>query len=218
MTKLTRIVVTGFEPWGPNAENPTLEILDLLKAVDDVEGDLTLLRLPVDSSKIASITAKTLEEVQPDLWISLGLAAGLAVVAVERIAANVMDFAIPDNAGNHHRSEAIFADGPAAHMATLPVELIVSHLRESGIPAKVSNSASTYLCNQMMYTALHLIAKKGMKTSAGFIHVPAHPRLAALQQYPLAEMPSMSVELMAQAVRKAIRISLGARKPKLLQA
>lgn len=217
MTKSARIVVTGFEPWGPNAENPTLEILDLLKA-DDVEGDLTLLRLPVDSSKIAGIAAKTLEEVQPDLWISLGLAAGLAVVAVERIAANVMDFAIPDKAGNHHRGEAVFADGPAAHMATLPVELIVSHLRESGIPAKISNSASTYLCNQMMYTVLHLIAKKGMKTGAGFIHVPAHPRLAALQQYPLADMPSMSVELMAQAVRKAIRISLGGRKPILRQA
>jgi pyroglutamyl-peptidase len=209
MTMSARIVVTGFEPWGPNAENPTLEILDLLKAADDVEGDLTLLRLPVDSGKIAGITAKTLEEVRPDLWISLGLAAGLAVVAVERIAVNVMDFAIPDNAGNHHRGEAVFADGPAAHMATLPVELIVSQLRESGIPAKISNSASTYLCNQMMYTVLHLIAKKGMKTRAGFIHVPAHPRLAALQQHPLAEMPSMSVELMAQAVRKAIRISLG---------
>jgi len=203
-----RIVVTGFGPWGPNAENPTLEILDLLKAADDVEGDLTLLRLPVDSSKIAGITSKTLDELQPDLWISLGLAAGLAVVAVERIAANIMDFAIPDNAGNRHRGEAVFADGPAAHMATLPVELIVSHLRESGVPAKISNSASTYLCNQMMYTVLHLIAKKGMKTRAGFIHVPAHPRLAALQHYPLAEMPSMSVELMAQAVRKAIRISL----------
>jgi pyroglutamyl-peptidase len=188
MTMSARIVVTGFEPWGPNAENPTLEILDLLKAADDVEGDLTLLRLPVDSSKIAGITAKILDEVQPDLWISLGLAAGLAVVAVERIAAN----------------------GPAAHMTTLPVELIVSHLRESGIPAKISNSASTYLCNQMMYTVLHLIAKKGMETRAGFIHVPAHPRLAALQQYPLAEMPSMGVELMVQAVRKAIRISLDA--------
>src|SRR5439155_16210940 len=209
MTMSARIVVTGFEPWGPNAENPTLEILDLLKAADDVEGDLTLLRLPVDSSKIAGITSKILDEVEPDLWISLGLATGLAVIAVERIAANIMDFAIPDNAGHHHRGEAVFADGPAARMATLPVELIVSRLRESGIPAKVSNSASTYLCNQMMYTLLHLIAKKGMKTRAGFIHVPAHPRLAALQQYPLAEMPSMGVELMAEAVKKAIHLSLG---------
>ena len=127
MTMSARIVVTGFEPWGPNAENPTLEILDLLKAADDVEGDLTLLRLPVDSSKIAGITSKILDEVEPDLWISLGLATGLAVIAVERIAANIMDFAIPDNAGYHHRGEAVFADGPAAHTATLPVELIVSH-------------------------------------------------------------------------------------------
>lgn len=210
MTKATRIVVTGFEPWGSHAENPTLEILDRLRLANDVEGDLTLIRLPVDSGKIAGLTSKTLDEVKPDLWISLGLAAGLAVIAVERIAANVMDFSVPDNAGAQHRGEPVFADGPAAHMATLPIRLIAGKLRDSGIPAKISDSASTYLCNQMMYTVLHLIAKKGMKTRAGFIHVPAHPRLAASQHHPLVEMPSMSVELMAEAVKTAIRLSLEA--------
>jgi pyroglutamyl-peptidase len=148
--------------------------------------------------------------VKPDLWISLGLAAGLAVIAVERIAANVMDFSVPDNAGAQHHGEPIFADGPAAYMATLPVKLIAERLCDAGIPAKISNSASTYLCNQMMYTVLHLIAAKGMKTRAGFIHMPAHPRLAALQKDPLAEMPSMGVELMTAAVKDAIRLSLEA--------
>jgi pyroglutamyl-peptidase len=210
MNKPARIVVTGFGPWGAHAENPTLEILDRLEAANDIEGDLTLVRLPVISSNIAGITAKTLDEVKPDLWISLGLAAGLAVIAVERIAANVMDFSVPDNAGAQHRGEPIFADGPAAYMATLPVKLITARLRNNGIPAKISNSPSTYLCNQMMYTVLHLIAAKGMKTRAGFIHVPAHPRLAALQKDPLAELPSMSVELMVKAVKDAIRLSLEA--------
>jgi len=212
MTKPARIVVTGFEPWGAHAENPTLEILDRLKAANDIGGDLTLVRLPVDSSKIAGITAKTLDEVKPDLWISLGLSAGLAVIAVERIAANVMDFSVPDNAGVQHRGEPVFASGPVAYMSTLPVKLIAERLRDGSIPAKISNSPSTYLCNQMMYTVLHLIAKKGMKTRAGFIHVPAHPRLAALQKDPLVEMPSMGVELMAKAVKNAIRISLSADK------
>jgi len=210
MTKAARIVVTGFEPWDTHAENPTLEILDRLRLANDVEGDLTLIRLPVDSARIAGITSKTLDEVKPDLWISLGLAAGLAVIAIERIAANVMDFSVPDNAGTQHRGEPVFADGPAAHMATLPVKLIAEKLRDSGIPAKISDSASTYLCNQMMYTVLHLVAKKGMKTRAGFIHVPAHPRLAALRRHPLDEMPSMSVELMTDAVKNAIRLSLEA--------
>lgn len=204
-----KIVVTGFEPWSHGIENPTLQVLDQLHAANDIDGELTLVRLPVESDRLAGITSKTLDEVKPDLWISLGLAAGLSVIAVERIAANVMDFPVPDNVGVQHGGEPVFSDGPAAHMATLPVKLIAEQLREGGIPVKISNSPSTYLCNQMMYTVLHLIAKKGMQTRAGFIHVPAHPRLAALQTYPLTEMPSMSVELMAAAVKNAIRISLG---------
>lgn len=207
-----KIVVTGFEPWAHGAENPTLEVLAQLDGANDIEGDLTLVRLPVDSNKLAAITSETLDKVKPDLWFSLGLAPGLSVIAVERIAANVMDFPVPDNVGTQHGGAPVFADGPAAHLATLPVKLIAEELRKGGIPAKISNSPSTYLCNQMMYTVLHLIEKKGLKTRAGFIHVPAHPRLAAQQDYPLVEMPSMSVELMAAAVKNAIRISLGATK------
>jgi pyroglutamyl-peptidase len=207
-----KIVVTGFEPWEHGSENPTLEVLSQLETANDVGGELTLVRLPVDSNKLADITSKTLDEVKPDLWFSLGLAPGLAVIAVERIAANVMDFPVPDNVGTQHGGEPVFADGPAAHMATVPVKLIAEQLRQGGIPAKISNSPSTYLCNQMMYTVLHLIAKKGMKTRAGFIHVPAHPRLAAIQGYPLVEMPSMSTELMAKAVKNAIGTALTATK------
>jgi pyroglutamyl-peptidase len=212
MTMSAKIVVTGFEPWAHGAENPTLEVLSHLETANDVEGELTLVRLPVDSNKLADITSKTLDEVKPDLWFSLGLAPGLAVIAVERIAANVMDFPIPDNVGTQHGGEPVFADGPAAHMATVPVKLIAEHLRRNGIPTKISNSPSTYLCNQMMYTVLHLIAKKGMTTRAGFIHVPAHPRLAAMQDYPLVEMPSMSTELMAKAVKNAIGAALTSAK------
>ena len=203
-----QIVVTGFEPWAHGTENPTLEVLDQLRASNDIEGDLRTVRLPVESDKLADITSRTLDEVKPDLWISLGLAPGLAVIAVERIAANVMDFPIPDNAGTQHGGNPVFEGGPAAHMATLPVKTIATELRKSGVPAKISNSPSTYLCNQMMYTVLHLVEQKGLKTRAGFIHVPAHPSLAAKQEYPLVEMPSMSTELMTKAVKQAIRISL----------
>jgi pyroglutamyl-peptidase len=203
-----RIVVTGFEPWAHGAENPTLEVLDQLRASNDIEGDLTTVRLPVVSDKLADITSRTLDEVRPDLWISLGLWPGLSVIAVERIAANVMDFPIPDNAGQQYGGEPVFKGGPAAHMATLPVKTIATELRKTGVPAKVSNSPSTYLCNQMMYTVLHLVEQKGLKTRAGFIHVPAHPGLAAKQEYPQVEMPSMATELMTKAVKQAIRISL----------
>lgn len=200
-----RIVVTGFEAFAHGTENPTLEVLARLRDASDVEGRLSTIELPVDSRRLAAITGAALDELQPDIWISLGLAAGLAVVAVERIAANVMDFPIPDNVGVQHGGEPVFEAGPAAYLATLPVKSIVSRLRAGGIPVKISNSPSTYLCNQMMYTVLHLIAQKGMKTRAGFIHVPAHPAYAAKQVYPLVEMPSMSVDLMTDAVKSAIR-------------
>ncbi|HEY1945212.1 MAG TPA: hypothetical protein VGH40_24110 [Roseiarcus sp.] len=204
MSASPKIVVTGFEPFAHGTENPTLDVLAQLRAANDIEGDLTTLQLPVESTRLAAITSAKLDELKPDIWISLGLSAGLAVVAVERIAANVMDFVIPDNVGVQYGGEPVFVNGPAAHLATLPVKSITSALRASGIPAKISNSPSTYLCNQMMYTVLHLIAEKGLRTRAGFIHVPAHPSYVAKQSYPFVEMPSMSIDLVTAAVKKAI--------------
>ena len=200
MNPTPKIVVTGFEPFAHGSENPTLEVLAQLRRSNDIEGELTTIQMPVDSAK--------LDELQPDVWISLGVAPGLAVVAVERIAANVMDFLIPDNVGVQHGGESVFDGAPAGRFATLPVKAIASELRAAGIPAKVSNSPSTYLCNQMMYTVLHLVDEKKMATRAGFIHVPAHPSFVAKQVYPLVEMPSMSVELMTDAVKKAIRTAI----------
>lgn len=207
MTRTPRIVVTGFEAFAHTTENPTLEVLAQLRAANDIEGDLTTVQMPVDSAQLAALISARLDELKPDIWISLGVAPGLAVVAVERIAANVMDFPIPDNVGIQHSGGPVFEAGPAGRLATLPVKTIASELRAAGIPAKVSNSPSTYLCNQMMYTVLHLIAEKKMTTRAGFIHVPAHPSFVAKQQYPFVEMPSMSIDLMTAAVKRAIRIA-----------
>jgi pyroglutamyl-peptidase len=208
MSHTPRIVVTGFEPYSHGSENPTLEVLSQLRSSNDIAGELTTVQMPVDSAKIADLTSAKLDELQPEVWISLGVAPGLAVVAVERLAANVMDFPIPDNVGVQHGGGPVFDGGPAGRLATLPVKSIASELRASGIPAKVSNSPSTYLCNQMMYAVLHLVDEKRMATRAGFIHVPAHPSFVAKQVYPLVEMPSMSVELMTEAVKKAIRTTI----------
>lgn len=204
MSASPKIVVTGFEAFAHGTENPTLDVLAQLREANDIAGDLTTMALPVDSNRLAGLVDARLDELKPDIWISLGLATGLAVVAVERIAANVMDFPIPDNVGVQYGGDPVFATGPAAHMATLPVKSIASAMRAAGIPAKISNSPSTYLCNQMMYTVLHLIAEKELPTRAGFIHVPAHPAYVARQVYPHVEMPSMSIDLMTAAVKTAI--------------
>ena len=199
-----KIVVTGFEPWQHGAENPTLDVLDQLEKSNAIPGQLATIRLPVDTTKLADIVEEALEREAPDLWISLGLAPGHSVIAVERMAANVRDFPIPDNGGHQPGGEPVFADGPAAYLSTLPVKAMTFALRAAGIPAKLSNSPSTYLCNQMMYTVLHLIDRKQMRTKAGFIHVPASPGFVAKQAYPFVEMPSMSVELMTMAVLESL--------------
>jgi pyroglutamyl-peptidase len=199
-----KIVVTGFEPWQHGAENPTLDVLDQLEKSNAIPGQLATIRLPVDTTKLADIVEEALELEAPDLWISLGLAPGHSVIAVERMAANVRDFPIPDNGGHQPGGEPVFADGPAAYLSTLPVKAMTFALRAAGIPAKLSNSPSTYLCNQMMYTVLHLIDRKQMRTKAGFIHVPASPGFVAKQAYPFVEMPSMSVELMTMAVLESL--------------
>lgn len=208
MSASPRIVITGFEPFAHGSENPTLSVLDQLKGANDIGGDLTTLPLPVDADALAGIVSAKLDELKPNLWISLGVSPGLSVIAVERLAANVMDFPIPDNVGKQYGGEPVFENAPPAYFATLPVKTIATTLRANGIPAKVSNSPSTYLCNQMMYTILHLISQKGMQTKAGFIHVPAHPGFVAQQEYPFVEMPSMSIELMTTAVKNAVRIAL----------
>jgi pyroglutamyl-peptidase len=200
-----KIVVTGFEPWRHGTENPTLNILEQLEQSNAVPGELATIRLPVDTTKLPIIVEDALDRLAPDLWISLGLAPGHSVIAVERIAANVRDFPIPDNVGHQPGGDPVFDGGPAAYLSTLPVKAMTFALRAAGIPAKLSNSPSTYLCNQMMYTVLHLVDRKKMRTKAGFIHVPATPDFVAKQEYPFVEMPSMSVELMTKAVLASLR-------------
>lgn len=194
------IVVSGFGPWGAIDENPTLAVLALLRATPDLAGHLTTLDLPVDSARMTAMIADTLDAVRPALWIGLGLAFGSAVIAVERIAVNVMDFGECDSAGVRHGGEPAVRDGPAAYVATIPVKAVAARLRAAGIPAHVSNTAGTFLCNQMMYTLLHQAAARGGATRAGFLHVPAHPALVARQSGRAAEHPSMDVALMTAAV------------------
>jgi pyroglutamyl-peptidase len=116
-----KIVVTGFEPWAHGTENPTLDVLDQLQASNDLPGDLATVRVPVESDRLAEIVEATLDREKPDIWISLGLAPGAAVVAIERIAANVMDFPVADNVGVRHGGEPVFEGGPDGRIATLPV-------------------------------------------------------------------------------------------------
>jgi pyroglutamyl-peptidase len=202
------VIVTGYEPWERASENPTLAILDRLESLNSFDANLLAIRFPVDTTKISAIVDKTLDEHPPDVWLSLGLAPGASVIAVERLAANVLHYPIPDNARNQPQEKPVFAGAPIAYAATIPVNAIAEAIRRRGIPVKISNSAGTYACNQLMYTALHMIHAKKLKSRGGFIHVPCTPDYVAKQNDAYREYPSMSLDLMVDAVKTAIDVSL----------
>ena len=133
----------------------------------------------------------------------LGLAGGRARIALEHVAVNVMDYSIPDARGELVRGEPCLPGGPAAYLATLPLRAILAALMVEGIPAYVSYTAGTYLCNSTLYTTLHQIAERALPLRAGFIHVPFLPSMVAAHGL---EEPSMEVGLMLRALEVALRV------------
>lgn len=208
MTRL--VLVSGFGPWGGIDENPTALVLDRLKA--SAGPGLATLLLPVESAAIPAAVGEAFRDHDPILWLGLGLAIGSATIAVERLAANLRDFAEPDAAGVT-ASGPVVPGGPAAYPATVPVPAIVAALRGHGIPARASTTAGTFLCNQLMYEVLHAAAASGARTRVGFLHVPAHPALVARQTGRAADHPSMDIAMMTEAVRISIAAATDAASP-----
>jgi pyroglutamyl-peptidase len=197
------LLVTGFEPFGGLAANPSLEVA---KALDGrAVGDAVVLGavLPVHHADAAPAVTRLVDELDPAAIVHLGLAAGRARIALERIAVNVMDYDAPDNAGFRAQGEPCVADGPAAYVATLPLTAMLAALLAEGIPAYVSNSAGTYLCNQTMYATLHMLARRARSVPAGFVHLPLLPAMVAASGL---EQPSMDGGLMVRAIEIALGV------------
>jgi pyroglutamyl-peptidase len=129
--------------------------------------------------------------------VHLGLAGGRARIALERVALNVMDFDTPDNTGYRACNEPCVPGGPPAYFSTLPLAAMLEALVTDGVPAYVSNTAGTYLCNQTLYGTLHRLAERGHPARAGFIHLPLLPAMVA---HSGLEQPSMDAALMVRAV------------------
>jgi pyroglutamyl-peptidase len=197
------ILLTGFEPFGTYKDNPSREVAEALqgRAVDGVSIRTAI--LPVHHARAAARVAELVQEVAPRAVVHLGLAGGRARLALERVAVNVMDFEIADNAGYRAAGEPCVAGGPAAYFSTLPLGPILEALTADGVPAYVSASAGTYLCNQTFYTTRHLLEARGARTPAGFIHLPLSPSMVAATGL---DQPSMDVPLMIRAVEIALRV------------
>lgn len=194
---MSTILVTGFEPFGGEARNPSWEAA---RAVDGerVGGALLVARrLPCVVGEVRQALAAAIDEVEPRLVLSLGLAGGRADVSIERVAINVIDARIPDNAGRQPVDEPVIEDGPAAYFSTLPIKALAQALRERGIPASISQSAGTYVCNAEFYGLMHLIATRRPALRGGFVHLPYLPEMAA--RHPGA--PSLALDTLAEAIR-----------------
>ena len=197
------ILVTGFEPFGAHTVNPSQELAKILDGRRIGSCAVASAVLPVHHLEASRHVSVLLGEMAPVAVVHLGLAEGRARLALERAALNVMDYRIADNAGYRAEGEPCVPEGPAAYFATLPLPEILVALTAEGIPAYVSNTAGTFLCNQTLYATLHEIVMRELTARAGFIHLPLLPAMVAASA---TDQASMDLPLMLRGVETALRI------------
>ena len=193
------VLVTGFEPFGGETTNPSWEICERLPA--EIGGmRVETCRVPCEFRHAIEVVADAIQRHEPALVVSIGQAGGRSRIGVERVAINLDDARIADNAGVQPIDEPIAAGGPPAYFATLPVKAMAQAIRSVGVPAEVSNTAGTYVCNHVMYGVLHFLAASGLAARAGFIHVPYEEG----QVLDKPNTAAMSIESMVKGIAAAI--------------
>ena len=166
-----KILVTGFDPFGGEKVNPALEAVKSLPSV--IHGaEIRWVEIPTVFYQSAEVLEAEIVRYQPNVVLCIGQAGGRASLTPERVAINQDDARIPDNQGNQPIDTPIRLDGEAAYFSTLPIKAMVQAIKEVGLPATVSNTAGTFVCNHLMYQALYLADKKFPNMRAGFMHIP----------------------------------------------
>ncbi|NUT92711.1 MAG: pyroglutamyl-peptidase I [Saccharothrix sp.] len=194
-----KVVLTGFEPFGGDHTNPSW---DAVQQVIPTGYELVTAELPCSFEQSIPALRALVVEHRPDVVICVGQAGGRSAITPERVAINLDDARIPDNAGFQPIDEPVVPDGPAAYFTTLPVKACVAALREAGIPAAVSHTAGTFVCNHIFYGLMHLVATEHPNTRAGFVHVPYAPDQGH------TDAPSLPIPTMAEALAKIITTTL----------
>ncbi|PHM58904.1 pyroglutamyl-peptidase I [Xenorhabdus sp. KK7.4] len=197
------ILVTAFEPFGGDATNPSWEAIKRLQGSRVADANIEVHQLPCIFDTSLAQLYTIIDKYQPELVISVGLAGGRPDITVERVAININDARIADNAGHQPIDTPIIAGGPAAYFSSLPIKAMVRALNISGIPATVSQTAGTFVCNHVMYGLLHYLTQKYPAARGGFIHVPYLPEQAT--EY--TNMSSMSLEIITSALKMAIKVA-----------
>lgn len=202
---MTSILVTGFEPFADEPRNPSGEIAAALAGQRVGGFEVRSLVLPVARAAVGTLLEEQIAALRPRAVLGLGLAAERGTVNVEQVALNLDDYAIPDALGAQPRGEPVVEGGPHALLATLPVDRVLRAIRAAGVPAALSRSAGTYLCNRVFYL---LLAHGGRgpldeRFGVGFLHLPPLPEAVAARDN---ARPSMALETSLRAVRTTLEV------------
>ncbi|MEU0792813.1 pyroglutamyl-peptidase I [Amycolatopsis sp. NPDC005961] len=194
---MARVLMTGFAPFGGEPVNPSWQAVSLLGARRD---DIAAVELPCEFAASLPTLRRAVEEHRPSLVVCVGQAGGRPDVTPERVAVNLIDARIPDNAGARPVDVPVVPDGPAAYFTTLPVKACVAAIRAAGVPASVSHTAGTYVCNQVFYGLMHLLSARP-DVRGGFVHVPFSPEQVAASG---KAAPSLGVDRIADALEALV--------------
>ena len=194
------LLLTGFDPFGGSTRNPSIELAQALHG--EVVGGLRIVaqQLPCEFANAPRVLKAALARWSPVLVLALGQAAGRCELSLERVAVNLIDARIADNAGDQPIDQPVQPGGPAAYFTTLPIKAMAAAARAAGAPAALSYSAGSFVCNQVFYALQHLLAGHRPAVRSGFMHLPLLPEQACSQP----GQPSMSLDTMVRGLRAAL--------------
>lgn len=206
------VLLTGFEPFAGDTVNPSMEATRCLQGKTfELNGDEVVLQavaIPTEFHRSIEILQQAIEDIHPEIVICVGQAGGRMHMTPEKIAINLDDARIPDNAGQQPIDRPIVENGPAAYWSSLPVKAMVQAMRDAGIPSSVSYSAGTYVCNHLFYGLMHLLAIQYPHIrGGGFVHIPFLP-----EQTVQRSEPSMSLEMIVQGLEICARTAMAEKK------
>ena len=208
------ILLTGYEPFDDHESNPSQRVAERLDGTEIAGQSVVGAVLPVEFDRVGPAFADLIVDHDPTVALGLGLAPGRAAITVERVGINVADcVGVADNADAEPRHEAIVPEGPDAYFATIPVQAAVADLLEAGIPARLSNTAGTHCCNNLLYAGRAHVADAGLDISVGFVHLPYSPAGAARKgqegetERGGAVPASMALDLQVAAVERVLAVA-----------
>jgi len=197
-----KALVTGFDAFGGEAVNPSsLAVGKLKKRVGGIVVHTA--QLPTSYAQSAKVLLAAIEKTRPDIVLCVGQAGGRSELCLERVAINVQDARIRDNDGKQPIDRPVVKDGPAAHFTTLPIKACVAEMRKAGLPAAVSNTAGTFVCNHIFYALMDIAAGHPIPMRGGFLHIPFVPEQAAR----LGGAPSMALADIVRGIEIILTVS-----------